>query len=212
MQVTGRARYVVIGSSIIITVIVLWIFVAHVFLLPHKTITFAPIPWYFETGQIDAYVAVRPEVEEVPIKFGEPIKVRVFITYYARPPAPEEIEVLVGPEYITADYGVTYVEKLPNGTEVRRPLMGSEIVALGYVRYEPDKLTIRANETAVMWVIIEFPEEAKAQIEKFKSGGVERLPIPISAFKVVDEMELCEKYGFGERYEGHIWVVIDSEA
>jgi|GEM_PF-3737844 len=212
MRVRGRARYGVILSTVVVTALLAWTLLSGRGPIHPRSITFGSIPYLFREGEIDCYIAVEPEVEEVPLKFGEPIKVKVFITYYARPPAPEEIKVLIGPQYITADYGVTYVERLPNGTEVRRPLMGSEIVGMGYVRYEPSELTIRANETAVMWVIIEFPEDARAQIEEFKSGGVERLPIPISAFKVVDETELREKYGLGIRYEGHIWVVIDSEA
>ncbi|HDD72081.1 MAG TPA: hypothetical protein ENF98_00240 [Candidatus Bathyarchaeota archaeon] len=209
----GRARYGVILCTVVVTALLAWAFLSGWGPICPHNITFGSIPYLFREGDIDCYIAVKPEVEEVPLRFGEPMRVRVFITYYARPPAPEEVKVLIGPQYITADYGVTYVERLPDGTEVsRRPLMGSEVVGMGYVRYEPSELTIRANETAVMWVIIEFPEDAKAQIEEFKSGGVEKLPIPISAFKVVDETELREKYGLGISYEGHIWVIIDSEA
>jgi len=182
-----RARYGVILSTVVVTALLVWaLFSGWGPIRPHN-ITFAPIPYLFKEGDIDCYIAVEPEVEEVPLRFGEPIRVRVFITYYARPPAPEEIEVLVRPEYPIADFGVTYAETLPDGTQIKKPLMASDIVAMGFVRYEPDKFTIKANETAVMWVIIEFPEEAKPTIEKFKSGGVERLPILISPLYIVGE-------------------------
>ena len=212
MKVAGRTRYATIISSLVLTAFFIWAFAGQYIIPPKSIVMYGPPDLEFEMGRIDCYLLVKPEVEEVPLKFDEPIKVKVFITYYARPPAPEEIEVLVRPEYPIADFGVTYTETLSNGTQIKKPLMASDIVAMGFVSYEPDKFTIKANETAVMRVIIEFPEEAKPTIEKFKSGGVERLPILISPLYIVGETQLTEKYGFGVHVAGELWVVIDSEA
>ena len=197
-------------SGLVLTAFLTWMLVAQ-YIIPKSIVMYGPPDLEFKMGRIDCYLLVKPEVEEVPLKFGEPIKVRVFITYYARPPAPEEIEILVRPEYMMVDYGVTYTETLSNGTQIKKPLMASDVYEMGFVSFEPERFVIKANETAVLWVIIEFPEEAKPTIEKFKSGGVERLPIPIAPLYIVGETPLTEKYGFGVSVAGELWVVIDSE-
>jgi len=212
MKVAGRARHAIMISGLVLTAFLTWMLVAQ-YIIPKSIVMYGPPDLEFKMGRIDCYLLVKPEVEKVPLRFGEPIRVRVFITYYARPPAPEEIEILVRPEYMMVDYGVTYVETLSNGTQIRKPLMASDVYEMGFVSYEPDKFTIKANETAVMWVIIEFPEEAKPLIEKFKSGGVERLPIPIAPLYIVGENQMIEKYGFGVPVSiaGHLWVVLENE-
>jgi len=105
----------------------------------------------FEKGYADGLVTIRPEVGTVAIKLGESVMVKFFITYERRKPAPEVVELRFGlgksGMYIRRD------EK-SNPADLRTNLRVND-----YMRYKPEVVKIREDETAEAWVIIYFAED-----------------------------------------------------
>lgn len=134
-----------------------------------------PGKYAFENGYADGLVTIRPEVSTLTIKRGEPVMVRLLISYQRREPAPEIIELQFG-----LNLTATYIPRDGNSTpaDLRTYLRVND-----YVRYKPEVVKVREGETVEAWVTIEFAEHFLRALDYNSARGQlgHKIDIPIDA-------------------------------
>jgi len=132
----------------------------------------------FEKGYADGLVTMRPEVSTVAIKYEEPVMVKLFITYQRRKPAPEVIELRFD----------------LNLSVIKIPFEQTYIRVNDYIRYKPEVVKIREDETAEAWVIIEFAKDFLDALNYNRGLGTDKIPVPIDVY-------ISENYVLGQEYK-----------